>query len=326
MDRRIFVALGGAALAAPHTLLAQPAKRVFRIATLEDGSEKTRLHYWKLFRARLLELGRIEGKDFVLERRYAGEATERLPALAAELAALKPDILVAVSTPPTQAAMNATTSIPIVFIAVADPVGARLVASLARPGGNLTGLSNMSGEIVGKWLELIREIAPGAKQFAFLGETSNRSAQLTFRQLQEHARTVNVKVLFLDARERRELERSFETIRGEGVQGVIVGAGSVLLENRDRIVQFAAREKLPVLYGRREYVDAGGLLSYNVDFDFLFQRAAEYVHRILQGAKPADLPVERPTTLCMVLNLKTARALGIAIPGSLRLRADEVIE
>jgi ABC-type uncharacterized transport system substrate-binding protein len=318
--------LAGLALAVPRILRAQPAARVLRIATLEDGSEKTRRHYWNLFRTRLRELGRVEGKDFVFERRYSGEASERLPALAAELAALKPDILVAVSTPATQAVMKATSSVPVVFIAVTDPVGARIVASLSHPGGNLTGVSNMSPEIVGKWLELLREMAPAAKQLAFLGQASNRGAQLTFSQLQEHARSLKVEVRFLDARERDELERSFKTIKRDGVQGMLVGSSQVLLDNRDRIVQFAAAEKLPAVYGRREYVDAGGLLSYDVDFDALYRRAAEYVHRILQGAKPADLPVDRASRLRLAVNLKAARALGIQIPDSIRTRADEVIE
>jgi putative ABC transport system substrate-binding protein len=326
MDRRAFVALSGTALAAPRTLLAQPSKRVYRIAILDDAVETARAERWKLFRNRLRELGLVEGKDVVYEARYARGANERLPALAAELVALKPDIIIAPSTPPTIAAMKATSSIPIVFLGAGDPVGSGLVASLARPGGNVTGTSSMTAQIGGKQLELLRELAPAAIRLAYLTDVSNTASVAAFRQVEGHARAMNVTIRMLDGRQRIELERSFETIKRERLQGFIVGTTGVLIEHRDQIVQFAAKEKLPVVYGLRENVIAGGLLSYSVDFQFAYLRGADYVHRILLGAKPASLPVEQPSNLQMALNLKTARALGIKVPASVRLGANEVIE
>ena len=325
MNRRSVVAITLATLVAPRTLLAQTARRVYRIAILDDAVESARAQLWQTLRKRLGELGLVEGKDVVYEVRFARGASERLPALAAELVALKPDIIVSGGTPATSAAMKATSSIPIVFAGSGDPVGTGLVASLARPGGNATGMSIQTGEFGGKLLELLREISPHAKRLAYLIDASNKASQAAFRQLEEHARAMNVTIRMLDGRQRTELERSFETIKRERLQGLIVGTTPVLLEHRDQIVQFAAREKLPIAYGRAEYVYAGGLFSYSPDFQFVYSRSADYVHRILQGAKPADLPVEQSTKLKMVLNLKTARALGITA-ASVRLRADEVIE
>lgn len=326
IDRRKFLVLAGTALAAPHALLAQTAKRVYRIATLDDAVESARIEYWKLFRHRLRELGLVEGKDVIYEARYARGANERLPALAAELVALQPDIIVSAGTPATSAAMKATSIIPIVFATAGDPVGTGLVASLARPGGNVTGTSILSVETAGKLLEMLHDLSPGAKRLAYLIDVSNKASVAAFRQIEAHMRAMNATILMLDGRLRSELERSFEAIKRARVQGLIVGSTSLLLEHRDQIVQFAAREKLPTVYGRREYVDAGGLLSYSADFRWGYIRGAEYVHRILNGAKPADLPVEQSGKLQMVLNLKTARALGSSIPATLRLRADETIE
>ena len=184
----------------------------------------------------------------------------------------------------------------------------------------------MSGQMGGKQLELLRELSPGAIRLAYLTDGSSKASVAVFREVDGHARAMNVTIWMLDGRKRIELERSFETVKRERVQGLIVGAPALLLEHRDQIVQFAAREKLPVVYGRREYVDAGGLVYYSVDPQFGFLRGADYVHRILNGAKPADLPVEHSANPRMVLNLKTARALGITIPASVRLRANEVIE
>jgi len=326
MDRRTVLALAGAALAAPHALLAQPAKRVYRIATLDDAVESARHASWQIFRKRLGELGLVEGKYVIFDSRNARRDSERLPALAAELVALKPDIIVATGTPASSAAMKATSSIAIVFIGAGDPVGSGLIASLARPGGNVTGTSTITVELGGKQLQLLREMSPAAIRLAYLTDASNKASVTAFRQVEEHARAMNVTLRMLDGRKRSELERSFETIRRERIQGFVVGATTLLLEHRDQIVQLAAREKLPVVYGRREYVDAGGLLSYSADIPFVYLRGAEQVYRILQGAKPADLPVEQSSNVRMVLNLKTARALGITVPATVRVRADEVIE
>ena len=314
------------ALTAPLALFAQPARRVFRVAILDESVESSRAQTWQIFRNRLGALILAQGNDVAYEARYARGASERLPALAAGLVALKPDIIVTPGTPATIAAMKATSVVPIVFMAAGDPVGTGLVASLARPGGNVTGTTNLTTEIVGKQLELLREVSPTAKRLAYLTDASNKASLGAFRRAEEHARATNITIRLLDGRQRDELGRSFETIKRERLQGFIVGATGVLLEHRDQIVHFAAQERLPVVYGRREYVDTGGLLSYAADLQFSFTRGADYVHRILMGAKPADLPVEQVSNIRMVLNLKTARALGIAIPASLHLRADEVIE
>jgi len=326
MDRRSVLALVGAALAAPHALLAQPAKRVYRIATLDDTVEGARDHTWRIFRSRLRDLVLAEGNDVAYESRYARGVSERLPALAAELVALKPDVIVCTGTPPTLAAMKATSTIPIVFASAGDPVGSGLVASLARPGGNATGTSILSLEIGGKLLELMRDISPGATRLAYLIDASNKASAAAFRQIEKHARVMKVTIRMLDGRKRTELERSFEIIKRERVQGLVIGASGTLLEHRDQIVQYVAQQKLPAVYQRREFVDAGGLVSYSADIELLYSRSADYVQRILQGAKPADLPVEQSSNVRMVLNLKTSRAFGIKIPESVRTRVNEVVE
>jgi putative ABC transport system substrate-binding protein len=315
-----------ALLAAPVAGFAQTAGRTLQIAILDDASEKTRTHYWRVFRNRLRELGYAEGKNLVIESRYAHGAGERLPALATEIVALKPDIIVVVSTPATRAAVRATSTIPIVFTGLGDPVATGLVAGLARPGGNATGLSIITGELGAKWVELLREIAPGAKRVAYLSDMSNKGSVVVFNQLQEHARSLGVTVEMFGGQNPDELERSLDAIARQRFAGLIVGAPGTLVDNREQIVQFAARQKMPTVYARREYVDAGGLLSYGADLGVMYQRTAEYVHRIAQGAKPADMPVERPSTVRMVLNLRTSRTLGIALPSSIRHRADELID
>lgn len=314
------------ALAAPDLLLAQSAKRIYRIATLEDAVESARPGFWRLFHDRLRELGRAAGWDFVIEARYARGATEQLPILAAQLVALKPDIIVTASTPATSAVMKESSSIPIVFVALGDPVATGLVKSFARPGGNATGTSILSGEIGGKWLELLREMQPAAIRIAYLGDASSRASVNTFRRISESAGAMGVSVQMHDAREQKALAQALEKIKRDGTQGLLVGTAGTLRSHRDQIIQFAAQERLPTIYGHPDYVHAGGLISYTVDYARVWARGADYVIQILKGAKPAEMPIEQPTNLMMVLNLKTARALGITIPASVRLRADEVIE
>jgi putative ABC transport system substrate-binding protein len=316
----------GALLAAPLAAGAQMGGRTLRVAILDDASETARADRWKVFRARLRELGYIEGKNLVIEVRYAQRANERLPALAAELVALKPDVIVTAATPPAQAAMRATSSIPIVFNGVADPVGVGLVTSLARPGRNATGISIITAELGPKWVELLRELAPGAKRVAHLTDTGSEGAMLISKRLQEHAQKLGVAIEIFGGQHPMELERSLDAIGRGRFGGLIVGATARLSDHRQQIVRFAAQHKLPTIYGQREYVDAGGLVSYSVDLSATYQRAADYVHRIAQGAKPSELPIERPTNIRMVLNLKTARTLGITIPPSVRHRADELID
>ncbi len=315
-----------ALLAAPSAGLSQTTGRVLRVALLDDASEKARADSWHVFRARLRELGYSEGKNLIIETRYAGGSVERLPALAAELVALKPEVIVVPATPATRAVMKATSSIPIVFIGIGDPVALGVVASLARPGGNATGTSIISTELGAKWVEILREIAPTAKRVAYIADTSSEGSLLAFKRVEEHARTLNVTVQLFGGRQRQQLERSLEAVAQGRFAGLIVHSSAVLLAHREQIVQFAAQQKLPAVYGRRDYADAGGLLSYSVDIGIMYRRSADYVDRIAKGAKPAELPVERPDTVRMVLNLKTARAQGINIPPSIRHRADELID
>ena len=322
MKRRHLMALAAVAALAPKTLLAQ---KKFRIATLDDAVEGIRAAAWATFRRRLGELGL---GDVAYESRYARGEPKKLPALAQELARRKPDVFVTAGTSATVAAMKTTTSIPIVFAGAGagDPVGTGLVASLARPGGNVTGTSLPGLEILDKSFESLRELTPGAKSYAYLTDASNKASGLSFPHLQEKARKLKVSILMLDAREASVLEKSFAAIRRERVQGLLVGLAAVMLEHRGHIVQFAARERLPAVYSRREYVDAGGLMSCGGDVQALYLRTAEYVRRVLGGARPADLPVEQVSGTRIVLNMKAAHAAGITVPRALRTRADEVIE
>lgn len=325
MQRRDFVALSMVVLATPRALLAQ-AQRVYRIAILDSASEASRPQHWAAFRERLRELGLVEGKNVVYAFRYARAQHERLPALAADLIATKPDIFICAGTPETRAAMRATAEIPIVFTAAGDPVGTGLVASLGRPGGNVTGFSAAASETAQKNLELLLDLAPGIKRIAYLSDALNPGVSVIYTHLEEAARKRKLSIRMLDASDRTALERSFAVIRRDRVQALLVGNPGTVLDHRDAIVRFAAREKLPAVYGRREFVDAGGLISYGSDRRPLFRGAAELAHRILQGAKPAEIPVEQMAIIQTVLNLKTAQALGLPIPNSLRLRVDEVIE
>jgi len=305
---------------------AQAGRRVYRVATLDDAAENARFRYWQLFRNRLRELVLTEGKDVDYEAHFASGDHGRLPALAAGLVASKPDLVVCVGTPATSAVIKATSEIPTVFVGVGDPLGSGLVASLSRPGRNATGTSSASTEIIAKSLELLHELSPGATRVGYLTDVSNKATALAYRQLEKNAHSLELSIQMFDGRESLALERSFATIRQERIQGLIVGITPVLLRHRDQIVQFAARERLPVVYGRREYVDAGGLLHFAADQNSMYLRGAQIAHQILMGVRPAEIPVELPTTFRIVLNLKTARTLGIAIPTPMRMRANEVIE
>jgi putative ABC transport system substrate-binding protein len=326
MERRAILGLTGAALAAPCLVFAQQPSRIYRIALLDDADDEARKADWVEFRSRLRELGILEGKNATFETRFAGGEHERLPGLARELVASKPDILVTTGTPGARALIKASASIPIVFIGAADPIGSGLVASLSRPGGNATGLSVLSIETTQKSLELLHEVAPGAQRIAFLSDPANEITASIFSRLTENARRLNVSIQMMDAVGRAALERSFETIRREHFQALLVGTTGTLLDHRDEIVRFAAREKLPAVYGRLDFVRAGGLISYGVDRVSGLRRAAEFVQRILSGESPANIPVEQISTTRMAINLKAAREIGIKIPDSIRVRADETFE
>jgi putative ABC transport system substrate-binding protein len=283
--------------------------------------------YLDTFRQGLRELGWVEGQNIVIDYRYAEGRFDRLPDLAAELVRLKVDIIVAVPTPAAVAAKKATETIPIVAISVGDPVGLGLIASLARPGGNLTGLSYSVGlEIAGKGLELLKETVPKVRRVAILSNPGNPFQPLAITEVNVAARSLGVQLQLLEARGPNELDGAFAAMATERVGALLVVADSLFLLQRTRLADLAARSRLPAAYGLREIVEAGGLMSYGPSVRDLYRRGATFVDKILKGAKPGDLPVEQPTKFELVINLKTAKALGLTIPPSLLGRADEVIQ
>ncbi len=274
------------------------------------------------FREGLRELGYVEGQNIAIEYRFADGKDERLPGLAAELVRLKVDVIVAVSPPATEAAKQATSTIPIVFPVSGDPVAEGFVASLARPGGNLTGLATIGPELLGKQLELLKAVAPKVSRVAML---QNPSQQVQ-RQAEDAARALGVQLQVLKARTPSEIEAAFAAMRSQRAGGVLVMRDSVFFAQRTQIVALAAKSRLPAVYGFREQAEAGGLMAYGASTPQLFRRAATYVDKILKGAKPADLPVEQPTKFELVITLKTAKELGLTIPPSLLGQADQVIQ
>jgi len=280
------------------------------------------------FRQGLRELGWVEGQNIVIDYRYAEGRFDRLPDLAAELVQLKVDIIVAVATQGVAAAKNATETIPIVMISgSADPVGLGFIASLARPGGNVTGLSFSVGpEISGKQLELLKEIVPKVRRVAILSNPATPIQPRFLREVTLAAQSLAVQLQLLEGRGPNEFDGAFAAMAKERVGALLVVADSLFIFHRTRLADLAARSRLPAAYGVREHVEAGGLMSYGPSLRDLFRRGATYVDKILKGAKPADLPVEQPTQFELVINLKTAKALGLTIPQSLLQRADEVIQ
>jgi ABC-type uncharacterized transport system substrate-binding protein len=311
-------------LVAPRATTAQPPAKGPRIGILRSGvGDSTGLS--DAFRQGLRQRGYVEGQTIHLAWRYAEGQVERLPALAAELARLPVDVLVAAGgTPVALAAQRATTTIPIVMTNVGDPVETGLVASLARPGGNITGLSSMSPDITGKRLELLKAVVPALSRVAVLWQPANPSAALQFQELQAAARALHLQVQALEVRGPDEFDHAFSAARGAGA--VVVVGDPVFTQHRRRITALAQRSRLPAMYVFREFVEAGGLMSYGVHLPDLGRRAAIYVDKILKGAKPADLPVEQPTKFELVINLKTAQALGLTIAPTLLFQADEVIK
>lgn len=323
MRRRTALAAIGVMLAAPRTMA---QARQARIAILVDGTEGAIGASVRLFEERLRELGWVMGKNLVLEVRYSDGVAQRLPALAAELLALRPDVIVPLSTPATIAVLRATSSVPVVFFALGDPVGAGVVQSLARPGANATGQSIMSAEISAKWMQILGELVPGARKLAFLGQIRNPGIAPVYAAMQATARAHDIGVEHIDATTPEEVESAFARMKAEKFDAFMVASAPTVLRHHRRIVALAARHRIPGAYAREEFTDAGGLLSYAVDRTAQARRTAEQVHRVLEGANPGDLPVEQPTRVVLTINLATARALGLAVPQSLLLRADRVIE
>lgn len=328
MKRRSVLRLFVLAAAAPAAARAQPATRrgPVRIAILDDATEPTRRALWDAMVRRLAELGYVEGRNAVVEMRFADGNADRLRALAAASVASNPDVVVTVTTGGGLAMRAATTSIPVVVLGPADPVKSGLVASLARPGGNVTGLSPNQAEIAVKWLELLRLLAPRARAFAYLTDPANPGEMLVFRELERRALALDLRAQAMDGVDAGRVERAFAAMQSRPPDALVVATSASLLPQRRQIVEGAARLRVPAIYARQEYPEAGGLLSYGADSRTLWLRAAEYVDRILRGVSPADLPFEMAATYRLVLNAATARALGLAVPESLKVRADEVIE
>jgi putative ABC transport system substrate-binding protein len=328
MDRRTFLAGTGAVLlAAPLAVEAQEAAKVPRIGWLGGSAAASPLR--EAFLQGLRDLGYVEGRTVVIEWRFAEEKLERLPALAAELVALKVDVIVTGSRPATVAAKQATRTLPIVFAAVADPVTSGLVTSLAQPGGNVTGLSPLGSELVGKRLEHLKQVVPGVIRVAVLwqpGAKPERAEKDQLKEAEAAARALGVRLQSVEARGPADFDRAFlDMTRARAGALTVLGSNMFSIE-RKRLVHLAAKNQLPAVYAFREFVDAGGLMSYGASIADLFRRAATYVDKILKGAKPGDLPVEQPTKFELVINLKTAKALGLTIPPSLLGRADEIIQ
>jgi putative tryptophan/tyrosine transport system substrate-binding protein len=324
--RREFITLVGCAAAGwPLGARAQQAGKTYKIGYLSAGSFE-RAPALVAFLDALRELGWIEGKTFVFERRYAENRPERLPELAAELVQLNVDVIVGVATLAPLAAKRATTTIPIIMTNAGDPLGTGLVDSLARPGGNVTGMSLMAPDIAGKRLELLKELLPRLARVAVLWNAANPYSALVFKQVQAASGTLGIEIQSLEVRQPDDFDGAFETVRRQHPDAMMTFEDPLTFNHRNRIEDFAVGQQLPSLSGMREFVAAGGLISYGANQADLFHRAAGYVDKILKGAKPADLPVQQPSKFEVVINLKTARALGITIPPSLLVRADEVIE
>ncbi len=317
------VALGF--LTVPLAAEAQAAAKVPRIGYLTTVSRADDRRLESL-RQGLRELGYAEGQTIAIEYRFADGRPERLPALAAELVGLKVDVIVTAGPPAPQVAKQATSTIPIVFTVAGDPVGEGLVASIARPGGNVTGLASIAAEVVGKQLELLKEVVPKVSRVAVLQDPNHPGHPLMLRQLEGPARALGVQLHVVQAGSPAEIDAAFAAMRGQRVGGVLVLRDSFFNAQRAQIAALAAKSGLPAVYGFSEHAEAGGLMAYGANVPFMYRRAATYVDKILKGAKPADLPVEQPTTFELVINLKTAKALGLTIPQSLLQRADEVIQ
>ena len=325
MRRREFIAgIGGATIAWPLVARAQQPGKLPTIGFLGAGSPSGWSHWTAAFLQRLHELGWVEGRTIAIEYRWAEGHSERYAEIAAEFVRLKVDVIVSIGSA-ALAAKRVTSAIPIVFIVATDPLGDGMVASLARPAGNLTGLSSQAADVTGKRLEFLREAIPGLRRFAVLAEVGNRGNVLEQGQLQAAAKTLDLSAVILEMRSVDDIAPAFEALKGRA-EALYVLANPLANTNRVRINDLALGARMPTMHGFREYVETGGLMSYGPNTSDLFRRAGNYVDKILRGAKPADMPVEQPTKFELVINLKIAKALGIQMSPTLLARADEVIE
>jgi putative ABC transport system substrate-binding protein len=319
--------LAGGVLAAPLAAEAQQAGKVHRVGYLSAGSHETQDPVVQALLRGLIGRGWIEGQNLMFERRWAEGRNERLPALAAELVQRNVDVIVAVADAAALAAKDTTKSVPVIMLLVGDPVGSRLVASLARPGGNVTGMTfTPTLELLGKRLAFLKEAVPHASRVAILSNPANPSHVRELKEVQAAAGPLKLQVHRLEARSPEEFDRVFAAMMRERAQGLLVLVDSMFTIHRTRLAELAVTYHLPTLYGIREFVVAGGLMAYGVNIVDYVEGAASFVDRILKGASASDLPVEQPTKFELVINLKTAKALGLTVPPSLLLRADEVIQ
>jgi ABC-type uncharacterized transport system substrate-binding protein len=333
MNRRTFVTGLGALLAAPRAAEAQQPGKVYRVGVLSSASPISDMigpdpasRSIRALLQRLRELGYVYGQNLITEPRSAEGAIDRLPTLAAELVHLPVDVIVAAGPPAARAAQQATRTIPIVIAGMPDPVGSGLVDSLGRPGGNVTGLSSAGGpEIVGKRLELLKEMVPRISRVAYIATQENWESK-TGKHTQAAARAMGVTLLHAEVSRPEQLADAFAAITRHKPHALLVQPSSINFARKEFIADFAMTQRLPAMYGFRDFVEAGGFMAYGQSVADLNRRAGDYVDKILKGAKPGDLPVQQPTTFELVINLKTAKALGLTIPPSLLLRADQVIE
>jgi putative ABC transport system substrate-binding protein len=324
MDRRAFLAGAAALLAAPLAAEAQQAGQVYRIGMLERTSPAMNAANLDGFRRGLRELGYVEEKNFVIEYRSVDGRDERFPALATELVHLKVDVIVTRGTPGTRAAKNATGTIPVVTVGVGDAVAQGIVASLARPGANVTGLQPLVTELYPKRVELLRALVPRAVRIAALFNMGNPALPPQWNAVEMAARSLGMQAQLLDVRKPEDLGPAFEAALRQRADGLVVGLDTLTHGNRRHIVELAAKHRLPAIYASSEFV--GGLAAYGVNYPDAYRHAASFVDRLFKGAKPADLPMEQPSKLELVLNLKAAKTLGLTIPPSVLARADQVIE
>jgi putative ABC transport system substrate-binding protein len=325
--RHIVVSLAAAlVIACASRAEDEPAGRVVRIGYLAARTPDAAKSHVEAFRHGLRQLGYIEGKNLLIEYRYAAGRYDVLSDFAAEFVRLRVDVILAAGIPAARAARQATATIPIVMGQSGDPVGAGLVASLARPGGNVTGLSDFTVGVISRRLQLLKEMTPRATRVAVLLNPANPTNPLQLKEIQVAAAGAGVALVPLEVRGREDIDRAFVATRKERATAVVVLADPMFGSEVTPIAELAAKNRLPTIWAERQYVEAGGLISYGTNYDDLYRRAAAYVDRILKGAKPAELPVEQPTRFELVINLKTARALGISLPSHVLMEADHVIQ
>jgi putative ABC transport system substrate-binding protein len=326
MRRREFILTLGAAVAWPLAARGQQPGKIWRIGVLETVSPDLNAKNIEALKRGLRDLGYVESQNYVLEYRSADGDSDRFPAFAEELVRLRVDLIVTRGTPAARAAKSATESIPIVMAAIGEPLGTGVVASLARPGGNVTGLSGFVTELAGKRVELLKELRPGNPIAAFFSNMTNPVVPPQWEETRKAAQALGIDVSLLDVRSRDDIPAAFETAVARGVEALLVGIEAVVQANRQLIADLAAKHRLLSIYPSREFVEAGGLVAYGVNYPDLYFRSASLIDKIFRGAKPGDLPVEQPTKLEFIINLKAAKAIGLAVPPLLIARADEVIE